>query len=304
MEKTEAPSIADLRSMLAGKTPEAAKPAAEETTAAPAKTDARTDPASEPDDKGDAKAERGADGKFKAKAPDAEAPISPNAQKRIDRLTKEKAELQAQLDGKSGPQPAKQTAPPDEKKAAVQAEVKAKPEEKNFDSYNGYIEALTDWKVDAKRAEDAKAAEAKASEERAAEVAKTHAARIEATREKHEDYDEVIESAKDIDISPALLEAIRDSEHGPQIVYDLAKNREEAKRIAALSPVRQVAEFGKLEAKLEAESAPKDDKPKPKPLPKPAKPVGGGTSAKQSSLSDRDLSMREFKALAAAQLRR
>ena len=49
-----------------------------------------------------------------------------------------------------------------------------------------------------------------------------------------------------------MQDAILDLEHGVDVAYHLAKNLPEAKRIAALSPVAQIMEIGKLETKLNA----------------------------------------------------
>ena len=51
-------------------------------------------------------------------------------------------------------------------------------------------------------------------------------------------------------VTPVMAEAILDSDLAPKVVKFLYNNPEEAERIAELSPARQAVEIGKLEAKL------------------------------------------------------
>lgn len=50
--------------------------------------------------------------------------------------------------------------------------------------------------------------------------------------------------------SRTMADAIKTSEEGAAVAYHLAQNPEEARRIAALNPLAQVRELGKLEARL------------------------------------------------------
>lgn len=71
--------------------------------------------------------------------------------------------------------------------------------------------------------------------------------------QKTPDYKEVIEDFKE-DMAnvyaPEVNVFINDSKIGPQIWYHLATHREDIDRIINLSPLRRVAELGKLEEKL------------------------------------------------------
>lgn len=92
-------------------------------------------------------------------------------------------------------------------------------------------------------------------------------ARVEAVQAQYPDYEQV--AHKGWEPTPAMLEAILESEKGPELAYHLGKNPAERSRIAALSPVGQVRELGKLEGTI---SAPKTQ---PKTPPAPVKPVTG-----------------------------
>jgi hypothetical protein len=310
MEEQDAPrgdySISELRSMMTGEQPAdktseadgAEDHTAEGTDAGDGEgTDQNRSNSEASDADADGKKDegrpRGEDGKFKAKEGD-------NVQKRIDKAIKaqreaerERDELRAQL-AKPGSQPAKETAQP-------AAEKNERPDPAKFETYDQYIEALQDWKYDERKRKDAAEAQAETQRRAEAQTLGEHNARVGKARETHSDYDDVLATVATLQISRELHQAIVSSEYGPEVAYRLAKDPDEAKRIAALPPLRQVAEFGRLEALVNKPAAKTADK---KPLPKPAAKVGGGASAKSLALDDPDISMSTFKRLATAALRK
>lgn len=78
--------------------------------------------------------------------------------------------------------------------------------------------------------------------------------RVDAILDKHPDYNEVLESA-DFPMPPQVLDAIQNSDHGPELAYELASNPELATKIARLDPISQAKMLFKLEAKFEAAPA-------------------------------------------------
>jgi hypothetical protein len=85
----------------------------------------------------------------------------------------------------------------------------------------------------------------------------------DAARKAHSDFDEVMSAAKDTpaDMVPQfVLTYINESDIAGEISYYLLKNPEDSQRIARLSPIRGIAELGKLEERLTK-------------APEPAKPV-------------------------------
>lgn len=87
-----------------------------------------------------------------------------------------------------------------------------------------------------------------------------------------DDYQDVIDDVSDVIVTPGLQEALLDSENGHEILYHLAKNKDELLRINKLSLVAQAREIGKWEAKIS-----KEEKPEIKTktaAPPPPKPVG------------------------------
>lgn len=97
------------------------------------------------------------------------------------------------------------------------------------------------------------------------EVDRSWEAAQDAARSKFADFDEKVwEGAHEGKwaCTPVMLEAIKSTETGGEVAYHLASNPDEARRIAALNPLSQVRELGKLEARL---AAPPTKEPGPKP---------------------------------------
>ena len=155
------------------------------------------------------------------------------------------------------------------------------PEEKppsisDFKDAQGNIdwEKFTEAKADHAAKKAVAAYEAKQQEERAkleaVEVERRVKASADAARKTHKDFDEVMGSVKGTaaDTVPQyMLNYLSESENAGEIAYYLAKHPEESVRIAKLSPIRGLAEMGKLEERL--------TKPPEKPAPSP--PERGGT---------------------------
>ena len=75
----------------------------------------------------------------------------------------------------------------------------------------------------------------------------------DAARKVHSDFDQVMEAAKGTpaDMVPQfVLTYINESDVAGELSYYLLKNPEDAQRIAKLSPIRGIAELGKLEERL------------------------------------------------------
>jgi hypothetical protein len=168
-----------------------------------------------------------------------------------------------------------------ETRAKVLAEVAVKPEApvgkpkvEDYTDYSEYQEALTDWKVDQKLQErDSKRAESEAKARNQSESERVSARQndmIEAGERKYDDFEEVVKSDKTQYSQAAFLSMI-ESDIAEDLVYHLAKNPDEAQRIAKLPAYAQAKEIGKLEDKLSAKKPPKTSN-----APEPIKPIGSG----------------------------
>lgn len=228
-------------------------------------------------------------------------PKGKGLQKRFDKLTKKIHELEAKLaekpaSGKADVVNPESAKTPEGKPVAPKLEDFA-----DWNEYksaeNEYLDKLTDWKIDQRE----KASKAKAQQDETADQWSKRTAQAKATLK---DFDEVMQDA-DIPISPAMQQAIVESELGPQLAYHLAKNPADAERIAKLSPIAAARELGKLEASLTAESAPKPQ-PKLSRAPDPITPVSKSSKTTGPSIHDPETASdyQKWKAAREAQLKR
>jgi hypothetical protein len=178
------------------------------------------------------------------------------------------------------------------------------PQRDQFENLEDYLKAvskheaaqLIDGRLKTEREERAKqesSSRANASEER---VEKDWVERETVFLASTNDYGKVVAAFVDemkaadseVALSDGARRCILESDVGPQLLYHLAKNPDEAERIADLSPVRQVAELGKLEAKMAPTTRKSSN------APAPIKPVSSGRST-SPGLSDND-SQSEYEA--------
>jgi signal recognition particle GTPase len=184
--------------------------------------------------------------------------------------------------------------------------VDGEPKRDDFESYEAYIEARADWRADRRWEEkEAKKRDEEAKTRTQAEQQKLEQSFREKARsaaKELEDFEDVMEGS-DAPMTQQMAEAILTSDLGPKLAYHLAKNPEEAKRIAALPAARQAAEIGKLEGSLEAESKPKP-KPEPSKAPEPIEPVGARSASSERPSDKDDIDTWHKKRLAELEARR
>lgn len=232
-------------------------------------------PAEEPTDEG-AETQDEAEGEEEPAA--AETPETPKAddgaererrraggwQRKIERLERERALLMEQL---AAQRPAQQPPAPEKPKDPAA-------------QMDEYVSNLVAQKLAAER-----------EQERLARVQAEFQRRTAEVRAANPDFDDVVESVH-VPVSHALQQALLTSEHGPAIMYQLAKNPAELARINALPPFDAAREIGRLEAKASVTPAPaKTVKPAPRP-PVPPTNVGGSPS---STRNLDDLPLAEYK---------
>jgi hypothetical protein len=223
--------------------------------------------------------------------------------KRIDKLNKRLSQKEQEIEHwrrealkQAAPEPVK-TAP------ETVAPTAGKPDANAYESHEDYIEALTDWKLDQKLQEkESREIQAKLKSEIEAQVT-THTQRVETFKAQHDDFDDVIESVDDVRMPTAVQEVILASELGPQLMYELAKNKKEFARICALSPTLAARELGIFEAKLSPSTGAKTTEAKKTKAPPPINPISARGAAVNKPLSQID-NYEEFKRAREEQLRR
>jgi hypothetical protein len=97
-------------------------------------------------------------------------------------------------------------------------------------------------------------------------IVEAYQEREDEARDKYEDF-EAIAYNPTLPVTDVMAMAIQASEIGPELAYHLGKNPKEARRIAALHPLLQAKELGKLEVKLSAPPPPKSSSAPPPPSP-------------------------------------
>jgi hypothetical protein len=151
------------------------------------------------------------------------------------------------------------------------AENAAKPTADQYDDYNEFVEALTDWKVAQKtQTMQSDAAKGVLENERKA----NYAERLEEAKSTIPDFVEVV-GASDVTIANHVGELVMDSARGPEILYHLAQNPSLANTLNGLSERRAAMEIGRLEAQLEAPVVKRQSQ-----APAPISPISQGVSGK------------------------
>lgn len=151
------------------------------------------------------------------------------------------------------------------------------------DNYDAYIEALSDWKTDQKLAareqENLKKAREWQQQEAARAAVETYTSRANEFKTKVKDFDDVLDSVEDIQLHPAIQQSLLNYEKGPQLAYELARNRSALEKIAALqNPLDALRELGRFEASLTG-APPRIETRKPFTAPpEPIRPVGKGSN--------------------------
>lgn len=224
-------------------------------------------------------------------------------QKRIDKLNKKLSAAdqekeywrQEALRTKSNPEP--------EKKANDEKPDLNKPKAETFATHDEYVEALTDWKLDQKLLERERKQKEHAVKSESETKINTHRARVDEFSKSKEDWDDVTEVFSKAPISITLQEAVVNSDHGPEMLYELGKDPKELKRILALPPIQAAMALGKIESRY-SKSNPSNDKKLTTKAPPPVTPVKGKGSSATKSIYDADkMTQREWDQLRNEQIK-
>jgi hypothetical protein len=185
-----------------------------------------------------------------AKAKPEEGKTPDGVQKRIDELTK--ARRSAEREVEYWKRIATQKAQTEDKE----------PTPDQFENYDAYIKALATHA--AKMAVSSAATETASQHVRTAEDSIWESKLAEA--QSHiPDYKDIV-GASEQEVAPHVVQAIRTAEHGPELVYHLAKHPALATRLNELSPMGAAIELGRIEATLGAPPPPKPASNAPEPI--------------------------------------
>lgn len=187
-----------------------------------------------------------------------------------ERLRIENAELRGRMEaikefGLKKPDAGKPDTPPEQAIAEEFNRKNPEPIETDFEHHADYVKALArhefqkekfvDQRLEErKKSETARNAEKSEQEKAAEKTAETIRTQHERAYEKYgeEDFKDAIASIPANQLTPAMFDAVLESEIGEDVMYYLGTNAKERERIAALPPVKQVKEIGKIEAGISA----------------------------------------------------
>lgn len=209
-----------------------------------------------------------------------------NAQKRIDALVFQRH--QAEREAAYWKQQAQ----------ATQAPAEA-PKFADFDSQDDYDQAMQQYRID----QGVNRGLSKTAEQQAERftqdarrvAAETYNQRVSDAVTRIPDFVDVV-GKSEVPMSPALQDALMDSERGPELVYHLAKNPAEAERLNGLSVRQMDREIGRLESTLGAKSAPPPPAARTTSAPAPIKP--GSQASAPANTDPNKMTMAEFEAWA------
>lgn len=128
-----------------------------------------------------------------------------------------------------------------------------KPTPQQFESYEDYMDALTDWKVDQRMDGIRKETELERTQRQMAETAGRVMPKLKSAMEKYDDFQDV---ATSFQAPRAAQAAMLESDITGELYYYLGSNPAELDRISSLSDVKQVLAIRELEQKLTAAPTP------------------------------------------------
>jgi hypothetical protein len=189
--------------------------------------------------------------------------------------------------------------------AVVVAEPAIKqPKREEFKSDAEFDDAMFDYRYKVRRAKEDSEAQQKNQRATLEQNYENYKSAVADFREKHDDWDEVVNQK--IPIHESVYLTVHELENGPAVTYYLGKHLAFAQKLAEMSPLAAVVEVGRLADRLKTGAPNRGEadgaaprKPKPR-LPEPVKPVS--TAATASSLTSTQAAKdRNFKAFKAAQ---
>ena len=214
------------------------------------------------------------------------------AKQQRDEIWRRYEEAQAELAKLRG------TAKPDDTPKPV---IEGKPKVDDFESYDEYTEALTDWKIEQREKQAAEARQAAEYEKSVNDRVKTFQERIGQHLQSNPDFWEKVSpdvvqlrplstltDAERQQASPlnALAEHFIRSEHGPALMMYFTEHPDEIQRVATLHPSTFWVELGRIEGRLNAAStatAPQSTASKARP---PVRPVTGSPTTDSDEIDD------------------
>lgn len=205
------------------------------------------------------------------------------------RLAEENAALKQRLE--SAAKPAAAAAEPAE--APKPTADPARPKQEDYENYEDFVEALTDYKVERRIAQERAASAAAAERYQREQEQAIFEDSLDQAAAVYEDFHDVLERGKDLPVTEPMKDAIKTSPLAGHLMYFLNRNADLCVKLARMRPSVAVKEIGKIESAIARASrppAPKDAAPAEKtaetpqrqvsraPAPPPSVRSGGGNT--------------------------
>jgi hypothetical protein len=218
----------------------------------------------------------------------------PGFKKRIDKLTRRLSERDREIEYWKGKALKGETDDVPQAKPVREESKDVKPTPDEFETHEEYVEALTDWRV----SQHAKTLEMKQRESQVKSEfdrkMNDHLGRVKTFKEAHSDFEELIEDIADIPMSPAVHELILESDNGPELMYELAKDPDQYARICEMSPLSAARAIERIDLKIKSKSSEEKVIKKTK-APAPITPITSrNASATRKTIFDEGLSQRDY----------
>lgn len=167
---------------------------------------------------------------------------------------------------------------PPEPEASPRGE--GRPTPNQFETYDQYVEALSDWKVEQRLLEVGRMSQEARTRAEAARQAEEVRSKLAPAAEKYEDFEDVV-LRDDLPITRDMAEAILElGGTGHDVAYYLGTHPKEADRISKLGRIAQLKEIDKIATTLASP-------PEPTKVPPPIKP-NEGSGAVEVRLEEAD----------------
>lgn len=210
---------------------------------------------------------------LEAAPPEAKSKKKGGFQKRIDKLNAKNVAMEQEKEywrqEALKARPAKET----DQTAPAKPTETGRPKADDYGTHDEYVEALADYRVEQKLAALEKTRREDAIKNEAKTKAIAYNEKLNEFKKSHGDFDDVMESVETIPLSLTVHEAILESDLGPELSYELAKDPKEFARICAMKPVQAAKEIGKIEARLTKSSEAPPEKKNVTKAPPPVTPV-------------------------------
>jgi hypothetical protein len=199
-----------------------------------------------------------------------------HTQGELDSARRQIAELQARLDG-----PAPAATPPTRTPLTP-------PKEADYETYEQYLDARADYRVEVRLAADKDADEAKRAQDESTRRRTTLHERIVTFAHDHPDYDEVVSNPALPSLTPWIIDRLTDprNEIGPAMGYALAKDPARLAALVAMDAPDALEALGALKVELRSNGKPAVALPKLPSAPPPPTQVRGSAVVTPVTLDD------------------